>query len=158
MTFDWKKLLQGIAPAIATALGGPLAGAAMQALSQAVLGKPDATTPEISAKLSTMTTDELLQVKTADDKFAEDMGKIGIDRARLALEDEQGARNLARTDHTADYLTWLYTLGYFGVLAASWMFPVPPNMAPTIHSLMGALTATQITIVHLYFGRARGNK
>ena len=155
MTFNWKNLLSGVAPAIATAIGGPLAGAAMRALSVAVLGKPDGTETDIANRLGSMTAAELVQVKTADDQFAEAMAKIGITRERLALEDEQGARELDHTDHTADYLTWLYTLGYFGVLAASWAFQVPPGMAPTVHSLMGALTATQITIVHLYFGRAK---
>ncbi len=155
MTFAWKRLLSGVAPAIATALGGPLAGAAMTALSQAVLGRTGGSESDIADKLAAMTPDELLEVKKADDHFAEQMAALGIERDRLALEDVQGARELARTDHTADYLTWLYTLGYFGVLGASWAFPVPPGMAPTVHSLMGALTATQITIVHLYFGRAK---
>jgi hypothetical protein len=36
---DWKKIVGAVAPTLATALGGPLAGMAAAAVSDALLGK-----------------------------------------------------------------------------------------------------------------------
>lgn len=36
MSFDWKQLVGSVAPTIATALGGPLAGMATKAIASAI--------------------------------------------------------------------------------------------------------------------------
>ncbi len=152
MAFNWRELVRNVCPAIAAALGGPLAGAAMKALSTAVLGKPDATEEEISTQLAGATPQQLLELKEADNQFAEQMAQIGIERDRLSLEDLQSARLLARTDHTADYLAWIYTAGYFAVVMGLWIVAVPADVRTLLQQLFGALTAAQIMILHFYFG------
>jgi len=51
MAFNWKSILGTVAPGLATALGGPLAGMAVQAVSNAVLGKQDGSDDEIAAAI-----------------------------------------------------------------------------------------------------------
>ena len=48
---DWKKVLGGIAPTIATALGGPLAGTATKFLASSLLGKDEASESELEAAI-----------------------------------------------------------------------------------------------------------
>ena len=52
MGFDWKSLVQSVAPTIATALGGPFVGLGVKALSQAVLGNEEGGEIEIAAALA----------------------------------------------------------------------------------------------------------
>ena len=54
-----KTLITEIAPTIATALGGPLAGGATKLLSQALTGKEDATEKEMQQALSVATIEQL---------------------------------------------------------------------------------------------------
>jgi len=42
MSTTWKGIVGTVAPALATALGGPLAGVAVRAIAEKVLGKPEA--------------------------------------------------------------------------------------------------------------------
>lgn len=46
--FDWKAIVKTVAPALGTALGGPLAGTAVKVLSEALLGHSDGKEEEIA--------------------------------------------------------------------------------------------------------------
>jgi len=48
---EWRKIVGAVAPTLATALGGPLAGMAVSAVSDALLGKPNGSEGEIAAAL-----------------------------------------------------------------------------------------------------------
>ena len=54
-----KGLLKSIAPTIGTAIGGPLAGQAVQAISNALLGHPNGTQDEVEVALQNATPDQL---------------------------------------------------------------------------------------------------
>ena len=43
------NIVKTVAPTIATAMGGPLAGMAVRTLSETLLGKPDGTEAELAA-------------------------------------------------------------------------------------------------------------
>ena len=45
---DWKDVIGAVAPTIATALGGPLAGAAVKTLSNVLLGHEKGTESDAS--------------------------------------------------------------------------------------------------------------
>lgn len=54
-------------------------------------------------------------------------------------------------------LSWLYTTGYFGVLAAfilGYAKP-PPDWKDAVTALLGALTAGQLTVLGFWFSRSR---
>src|ERR1700704_1009649 len=91
MSFDWKKLVGSIAPSIATALGGPLAGYAVKEVG-AALGLDNPTENAVSAALQNATPDTLLKVKELDQTFALKMEQMGIDLEKLEFEDTAGAR------------------------------------------------------------------
>ena len=101
MTFDWKaveNLVRTVAPTVATALGGPLAGIATQAISAAVLGKPDGTQDELSAALAMATPDMLLKIKQSEQDFKTRMKELGIKEDELVFKDLADARGLAEKE------------------------------------------------------------
>ena len=89
---DWKSIVRTVAPTLATALGGPLAGAAVQALSVALLGRPDGTEQEVAEAVLVGGTDALLKVKQAEADFAVKMRELDI-------RDLASARELAKVDY-----------------------------------------------------------
>lgn len=115
---DWKSIVGTVAPTIASALGGPLAGIAVGALSEAVLGKPDGTEKEVSTAILSATPDVLLKIKEAEIAFAVRMKELDIDLERLYAGDRDSARQ--REVKTGDIWTpriiaGLLLIGWFGL-------------------------------------------
>ena len=89
---DWKKLVSTVAPTIGKALGGPLVGTAVQYVSNALLGKPEATDEEIEAALATASPDTLLKLKEAENSFKIQMKELNISEEKLVYDDRANAR------------------------------------------------------------------
>ena len=79
---DWLKT---IAPTIATAMGGPLAGMAVDAIGNA-LGMKDATKEQVKDLLAsgTLTSDQMASIKQADASLKVRMKELEIDMEELA--------------------------------------------------------------------------
>lgn len=99
MTFDWKAIIKTIAPTVATALNGPLAGAAVNTISQAVLGKPLGSEAEIAAAIEKgFSPEAITALKKADQDFRLELRKLDIEEYKTAVADVQGVRELAGKD------------------------------------------------------------
>lgn len=151
---DWKQILGAVAPTVATALGGPLAGAAVGALSSKLLGKPDGTEDELAPIIQQANPDTLLKIKEAEKEL-----KLGLAAAGVKLEEIEAAdRNSARErevktgDNTNRNLAYAYTVGYFVVLGVVMKTGVDQSMENIIMVLLGVLTAAQAQIMNYYFG------
>ena len=159
-TPDWKLVVRSVAPALATALGGPLAGTATAAVSNAIFGKPDASEQQIEEALTRADPDTLLKLKEADSNFEVWMGQINVDLERIAATDRADARtrDIAAKDYAAPVLAGLITVGFFALLA-SFFFITPPSEAETVLQIMlGALGASYLSVVTYYFGSSAGSK
>ena len=112
------NLVRTVAPSIASAVGGPLAGMATRAISDALLGKPDGTEQELEKAVASATPEQLLALKKAEQEFAVKMRELDIDLERISNEDRDSARNreVSLRDWTPRVLAGLITVGYFGVL------------------------------------------
>lgn len=159
MKIDWKNILKVAAPTIATALGGPLAGVAVNALSQAVLGKSDGTEEELAAVVATGNPDILLKLKEAENSFTTRMRELDIEVDKVNAGDRDSARKreAAVGDKTARNLAYLYTLGYFTVLGLVAKLGIPIEAKDVFNALIGILSAAQIGIVQYYFGSSAGS-
>jgi len=73
------NLVRTVAPSIASAVGGPLAGMATRAISDALLGKPDGTEQELAEAAAKATPEQLLALKQAEQDFAIKMRELDID-------------------------------------------------------------------------------
>lgn len=159
-TFDWRALVAAVAPTLATALGGPLAGAAVGAISQQLLGRPDAPQADVIQALQAGGPDALLKLKQAEHEFAQRMRELDIDVDRLHQADRASARE--REARTGDTLTprllaVLVTAGFFGVLA--WLLAVgkPLDGGDALLVMLGALGGAWGSVVAYYFGSSAGS-
>lgn len=159
MSFDWKKTLATIAPALATALGGPLAGVATQAISAQLLGKPDGNEAEIAAAIQTGGTDALLKLKQADQDFAVRMRELDLDIDRIHASDRASARDrqVKTGDLTPAVLAGVITVGFFSVLLFMLLRGVPQTGGEALLVLLGALGAAWGSVVSYYYGSSKGS-
>jgi len=89
-------LLSSVAPSIATALGGPLAGMGVKALSKAFFGNENSTEEDLQSALSTASPDQLSQLKKVDNDFKVQMKSLDIDLERISADDRASARNMQK--------------------------------------------------------------
>ncbi len=152
---NWKETLAAVAPTLATALGGPLAGNAVAIIGSMLLGKHDATEEEIALIMTTTTPAELLKLKAADQQFKKDLKSLDI-------QNTQGARKLAIDTSIAPQvlLSVIYTGGYFWLMfqLISGGVTIPPAIMPMVMTLLGVLTAGQAQIMNFWFGSSSGSK
>ena len=157
---DWKKLAAAVAPGIATALGGPLAGVAVSAISDKLLGKPDGTESEIATAMATGGTDALAKLKEAEQAFQVRMREQDIDLERVHQADRDGARQ--REANTNDTLTprllsMGITCGFFGVLGWLLTQGKPETGGDALLVMLGALGGAWASVVAYYFGSSSGS-
>lgn len=162
MAFDWKALLGTVAPTIATALGGPLAGLATKGIIGALNLGPDAGEAEISAALAGATPDQLLAIKKADQQFALDMERLGVDLERIAAGDRDSARQreIQIRDKIPGILAVLTVGGFFLILGAMSWGLVSGNVTKSEAFLimLGVLGAMTKDIYSYYYGSSASSR
>lgn len=91
---DWKSIVRTVAPALAAALGSPIAGVATKFIADKVLGNPDASEQDIATALTAPSPDLLIKLKESDHDFALEMKRAEIDVFELETQDADSARNM----------------------------------------------------------------
>jgi hypothetical protein len=151
---DWLKQ---IAPTIATALGGPLAGLAVSAISKAVGVDEDKVTDLISS--NKMTPEQIAQVKLAELELKKQENELGLNFEALAVDDRKSAREMqaATRSIVPPALAGAITLGFFGILSMLLFGQVDGNN-PTILMMLGSLSTAWTGIIAYYFGSSAGSQ
>lgn len=159
MSFDWKSLVGSVAPTIATALGGPLAGMATKAISGALLGKEDGSEKEISEALLSGDPDSLLKLKEIEQSFAARMKELDIDLEKIASDDRKSARQreIDTKDNAPKILAGVIVSGFFLILAVISFVELPDASQAPVNILLGALTAMLTQVGNYYFGSSAGS-
>lgn len=153
-------LLSQVAPTIATALGGPLAGVAVKTLSNALFGHEDASEQEVSDALSNATPDQLAAIKKIDADFKVQMKSLDIDLERIAAGDRDSARQMQQNtkDATPKILAYFITFGFFGALVWILVFGLPQTGLEVILMMLGSLSTSWTGVVQFYYGSSAGSK
>jgi len=151
---EWLKQ---IAPTIATALGGPLAGLAVSAISKAVGVDEDKVTDLISS--NKMTPEQIAQVKLAELELKKQENELGLNFEALAVDDRKSAREMqaATRSIVPPALAGAITLGFFGILSMLLFGQVDGNN-PTILMMLGSLSTAWTGIIAYYFGSSAGSQ
>ena len=155
------NLVRTVAPSIASAVGGPLAGMATKAISEALLGKPDGTEEELAQAAIKATPEQLLALKKAENDFALQMRELDIDLERIAGADRDSARNreIKTRDWTPKILAGGITVGYFGVLFYMLTHGLPTTGGSEAMLVMLGTLGTAFGGVMAYnFGSSAGSK
>lgn len=153
-------LLGQVAPTLATAMGGPLAGLAVKTLSNVLLGHEDGDAEAVSMALQNATPEQLASVKQIDADFKVRMKELEIDLERISAGDRDSARKreMEVKDHMPKILAVGVTIGFFGCLFYMFVYGVPKNGNEALLLMLGALQTAFTGIVAYYFGSSAGSK
>ena len=151
---DWLKQ---IAPTIATALGGPLAGMAVSAISKAIGVDPDKVGDLISN--NKLSAEQIAQVKIAEIELQKQAQELGLNFEKLEVEDRKSAREMQATTRSIvpPLLAAIITIGFFSILIMMMLGKVDGNN-PTILMMLGSLSTAWTGIVAYYFGSSAGSQ
>ena len=157
---NFGPLLGQLAPSIATALGGPLAGVAVRTLSGALLGHEEGTEEQISAAMASATPDQLAAIKKIDADFKVQMKSLDIDLERIAAGDRDSARKMqiSTKDSTPKILAYFITFGFFGALIYILVFGIPKSGTEVILMMLGSLSTSWTGVMQFYYGSSLGSK
>lgn len=166
---DWKSIVGTVAPSVATALGGPLAGVAVKAIAGKVLGKADATEEEVEAAVAGADPNTLIKLKELDVEFKKSMSDAGIQLERIAADDRNSAREREKVirDRTPAQLAWMIIGGFLFVTLAqliglvAWaeeVKKIPPEGWLLIGNVSGYLANEAKQAAAYYFGSTVGSK
>ena len=151
---EWLKQL---APTIATALGGPLAGMAVSAVAKAIGCEPDEVPGIISS--NKLTAEQVASIQLAELELKKQAQSMGLDFARLTVEDRKSARDMqiATKSMLVPSLAILIVSAFIGVVIATLggFAVVDSVLAGT---LIGYLSAKAEQVVNFYFGSSAGSK
>jgi hypothetical protein len=158
---DWKKIVGAVAPTLATALGGPLAGVAAQTLSAALLGKEGGDDNEIAAAVLTGGVDGLEKIKRAEADFQIRLRELDIDLEKIHQADRASARD--REAKTGDFWTLRVLSGLIvgSFVAVVWEVLFGGGSAvdsALAGSLIGYLSAKADMVAAYYFGSSAGSE
>jgi hypothetical protein len=157
---NFGPLLGQLAPSIATALGGPLAGVAVKTLSNALFGHENGTEEQISEAMASATPDQLAAIKKIDADFKVQMKSLDIDLERIAAGDRDSARKMQSEtkDWVPKVLAIVITLGFFGILIWMLLNGMPKTGTEALLMMLGALGTAWTGVVNFYYGSSAGSK
>lgn len=176
MAFDWKGTIGKVAPWIATTLGGPAAGLAIDAVCKAAGLTPSLENAQKAAELAaagSLTGEQFLALQTAEREHAEHMQAMGFkqitDLEEIAFKDRDSARQ--REVKTGDswtprILAGFVVLAWTGIniylVRHSMISPgagsqLDSNMEPMLMRILGTLDAALTFVLGYYFGSSAGS-
>lgn len=141
------------APTIATALGGPAAGAAVAALSAVVLGRNDGSADEVAQALQSASPEIFAKIRAADQAFE-------LDRQRIAADDRKSARQREIDAHdswTPRVLAALVVVGAFVGEGYAMTHVIPPGSEMLVGRVLGTLDGALMLVLAYYFGSSAGS-
>ena len=149
-------LINSVAPTLATAMGGPVAGMAVKALSGALFGHQDASDEEIKLALANPTAEQLAALKKVDADFKVQMKSLDIDLERIAASDRDSARNYAIMTHdlTPRVLAVIVVVAWGCVQWFMLHNVIEPSMRELIARVLGMLDGALMLVLSYYFGSA----
>ena len=151
---DWLKQ---IAPTIATAMGGPLAGMAVSAISKAIGVDPDKVGDLISS--NKLSAEQIAQVKMAEIELQKQAQELGLNFEKLSVEDRKSARDMqaATKSLMPPVLAAAVTLGFFSIMVMMFFNKIDANN-PAILMMLGSLGTAWTGIIAYYFGSSAGSQ
>jgi len=159
MAGGWKSILGQVAPTIAQALGGPLAGGVVKKLAGALLGKEDASEAEVEKAVLAADPSMFLKLKEMETEYAKFIADNGIQLEKLAVEDRASARNreIAVKDWVPATLALVINAAFFLLLFLMFRNSIPESNRDAFNILLGMLSGGVSTVLTYYFGSSAGS-
>ena len=145
-----KSIIGAVAPTIGAALGGPIGGAAMQVVSQALGCKADERSVEQA--MAQASSEDLVKIREAELEFEAKMEQLGVDVFALETADKQDARKYFAKDYTAKFIGIVMVLFFCGYIAMVTIMPPEQNSMELINLVLGYMGGLVSAVISFYFG------
>jgi hypothetical protein len=155
-----KRVVATTAPELARALGGPLAGAAVEKLSRVVFGDAVAAEDALEEALKNASPEQLVALARADLEFKIALRQAALEEGRIDAGDRANARarQQAMDDATPAVLGALIVSGFFVTLAAMVLKRLPAGAETEFSIMLGALATMTAAVVNYFFGSSQGSR
>lgn len=155
-----KRAIARAAPGLAHALGGPLAGAAVEQLSRAVFGEDAMSEQALADALERAGPEALLALKQAEQQFQLALRQASVEALRIDAGDRANARErqVRMQDWTPSVIGAFVILGFFVVLGVMVARKLPPGAETEFSIMLGALATMTAAVVNYFFGSSAGSK
>ena len=152
---DWLK---SIAPTIATAMGGPLAGMAVEAISKAIGVDPSKVQETINS--GKMTADQIASLQTAELALKARAQEMGLDFEKLAVADRASARQMQMTtgSFVPPLLSVLVVVAWTTIQYFLLTHVIDPSMRELVARVLGTLDGALMLVLSFYFGSSSGSQ
>ena len=154
---SWKNTLASIAPTLATALGGPFAGAATKFLSSKFLGDEKGI-DTIEKFIETANPEQLLAIKNSDKEFKLSMEKIGVDVFEIEANDKKNARAENKHSYMPAVLSVGLTLFVMVIVYALFYAEPPQGAREVLYMLLGVVIKEWSNSCHYWYGTTQSSQ
>jgi len=152
-------LLGQIAPTIATAIGGPVAGMAVKALAGALGLSPEASADDVQTAMMNATPEQLAAVKKVDADFKVQMKQLDINLEEIAAGDRKSARDMMVQTGVQTPAVLSYSVIVAWVFIQYYLFTtvIDPSMRELIARVLGTLDGALMLVLSFWFGSSSGS-
>jgi hypothetical protein len=156
---NWLDTIKAIAPTVASALGGPLAGIAVTAIGS-LFGIDEPTQEKIQSAIEQgqMTGAQITAIKTLELQLQAEERERGFRYAELEFKDVANARamKVATNSVFPETLSALIVIGFFGILG--WMMYRPSAIeSQPLLIMLGSLGAAFGAVINYWLGSNKGS-
>jgi hypothetical protein len=151
---NWKNTLAAIAPTLATALGGPLAGTATKFITDKFLLDKDSS---IEGFVLNANPEQLAQIKASDQEFKLSMERLGVDVFKLEVADKDSARKHNSDSNMPAVLSISLTLFIVGIVCALFLTEPPTGAREVLFMLLGVVIKEWSNSMHYWYGTTRSS-
>jgi hypothetical protein len=130
---------------------------AVSAISKAVGVEPDQVQDMISN--NKLSAEQIAQVKLAEVELQKQAQELGLNFAKLEVEDRKSAREMQATTRSLmpPILAGAVTIGFFGIMGLMFFSKLDSNN-PAILMMLGSLGTAWTGIIAYYFGSSAGSQ
>ena len=152
------SLLKTLAPTVAQAAGGPMAGMAVKMVASR-LGMPDADAEQIEQVLEDQP-EKAVEVQQAEREFKNRIREMEIDLEafKVEAEDRQDAREKFADDPVPKIFAMVALVGFLGYVFMVTIQPPDANDDGVVNLILGYLGGLVSGISAFFFGGSNGKK
>jgi hypothetical protein len=154
---DWLATIKSIAPTVATALGGPLAGAAVSAIGN-IIGQDNPTPATIAQAITDgkLTPDHLAEIRKLELQYQNDEKERGFKYADLAFQDRADARKnntASGIQNKLFYMSLLLLTVTLGAEGAVLFNGLPSGLSDMVAGrVLGLADSVSLLVLTYYYG------
>lgn len=165
-----QSIVKTVAPVLASALGGPMAGAAVAAISRGIFGEDNVSEEELVETLKDPSM--VIKLKQIETNFLLEQEKLAIEKGYQKLEEislmysdirnarEQSEQSIkyGKTDWMRILLPASVILLLTGIIFGLFVTNIQGSTKDVIYLIVGSLMTSFGSIVTFYYGSSQGSK